>query len=278
MKRWLKVVWICIAVTFAAGLLICGVAFAAGARGGLYLDETGLHTASDRPASAPVSEHDLAPFTNIDISLVATELHFVQADSFGYEVNPGAHDNIEVSLKDDCLSIREDVEWRFRFFSFDLFGSNWQPHDVTVYLPRGTSLQSLSVKTVSGSTDLAVEDLSVADFNYEAVSGNLNAHGKGLRTEELDLKAVSGNVDFAGAATTRISIDMVSGDTNLDLKGKADDYRFSLDKVSGSLRVNGQWFKDDDDLPGHWSSGDSSAAGRIDIHLISGDVEIRFEE
>ena len=279
MKRWLKTLWICIAIGFAAGLALCLIAFAAGARGTLYLDQSGFHYADSQSASTLVTKTDAEAFSDIDISLVGGSIDFVQADSYGYQIVSNGDDNIGVSLENGRLKITEDPKWRFQLFNFDfLRGALQQQYRVTVYLPKDCQLTNLSLQTVSSDTEFAVDGLEIANFGYDSISGSLVVYDdSGIVTKELSLKSISGNIDFVGAASSYISIDTISGSAVLSLSGRAEDYYFSIDRISGRVRVDGESLTGKQDMPvGSLNFGSPSAPSRADIHLISGDVEFKF--
>jgi hypothetical protein len=286
MKRWIKVFWICIAVTFAAGLAISVIAFAAGARNpsSFYVNQNGLRTAEDSATPVERSEHDLEELRDITIALGSADVRFAEADSYGYEVRSTSNDRIDVSLRDGRLRIHENNGWslgfiKIDFLSFSMFGEGWDHHEITVFLPKESKLNTLKIQSINGDTELAVEGLAVADFSYDTVSGNLVAEASGMEVTELTLKAISGDVDFAGTVTSRVGIDMVSGRTKLKLDGSAEDYQLNLNKVSGTIFIDGRDINDDDDWPiSSWRRGDDSASRRIDINLVSGGVEIDFKE
>ncbi|MDR3137203.1 MAG: DUF4097 domain-containing protein [Coriobacteriales bacterium] len=288
MKHGLKVLWIGIAVVFAVGLVISGIALAAGAQRpfSFSIDQRGLHINDDTATPVELSEHNLAELHDIRLALTSADLRFVVGDNYGYEIQTAIPDRFAVSAHDGKLDITEHIRWGLGFggwgldFQFPhLFGDGWDNQSVTVYLPRGCVLDTLHIQVVSGTTEIVVDDLAISDFNYDAVSGSLQARSPGLKANALNLKTISGDVQYRGLAGSAINIDMVSGHASLELDGSADNYQFSVDKVSGEVLINGHTVDDDADIPiGRWRLGDEAATGRISIHLISGQVDMRFAE
>jgi DUF4097 and DUF4098 domain-containing protein YvlB len=279
MKRWLKVLWICILITFVAGVAITGSAIAMGARGNIYLDSNGLHTSNNAIQPQIQFEENCDEFSNIDIRLVSADLSIEPANTYGYQIQSFSGIKITPTLVNGKLSIVEETPrlWVFNFGFLNFLNWHEDQHRVTIYLPANSELANLNIQTVSSNAQITASNFKIKEFTYDSVSGYLDIPGQNFSVNNLSLKAVSGDVSLAATVNSQLSIDMVSGSATLQLQGNIKDYGLTFDRVSGSLTVNGNELANEDDWPfGRWQGGNTEAAKQISINLISGSVDLDF--
>lgn len=113
--------------------------------------------------------------------------------------------------------------------------------DLTITIPAGTSLSSLSIETVSA--DIYVSDISVSeDLSLKTVSGKTRASVKG-QLEKMSLDTISGNAGLVTETVRELNAKTVSGD--VVISSLVTPETTSFDSMSGYLEFG---LPDDADL------------------------------
>ena len=92
---------------------------------------------------------------------------------------------------------------------------------------------------------------------------------RNVRTDYLKTKSTSGSLDGDVIASGKIIIDSTSGSINLNLTGKASDYDYDINCVSGSIDIG-------DMSCSHEYSTNVGLDKSVNINTTSGSVNINF--
>ena len=155
--------------------------------------------------------------------------------------------------------------------------------DLTVYVPSGTSLERVTVNSVSSdiymygieadtadvngvsSAGIKIVDCKIKDLSAYAVSGNIELDCKET-PEKTDVGAVSGQIKLSLPSVTDLKCSATAGDVTLELES-AD---FSLTATGiHPLSVTGFEYSEKDSV---YTFG--SGSGSAEINCISGKVRI----
>ncbi|MCL2031541.1 MAG: DUF4097 domain-containing protein [Oscillospiraceae bacterium] len=198
--------------------------------------------------------------------------------------------------------LRWDLGWRDRGESYIDLGSS---RTVTLTLPEGLELKSLSIGHVSGAVELdgvAAETIAYAgvDARFELrgarggalvianVSGNViltdcdfgsvilaTVSGRlelgGGRCERIEVGGVDAGLRVSGTAGLRSAeISGVNAEASLTLPGSRDDYDISAVGLNAELSVDGQYY-------GRRSLRGRPGAGTLQANGINAELNVRFE-
>lgn len=126
-------------------------------------------------------------------------------------------------------------------------------------------IKKLSMKSTSGSIEL--DDIESSAIDISTTSGSHEL--RNVRTDYLKTKSKSGSLDGDVIASGKIIIDSTSGSINLNLTGKASDYDYDINCVSGSIDI-------DDMSCSHEYSTNAGLDKSVNINTTSGSVNINF--
>jgi len=315
MSRGIKTLWIVIACIFAVGIILATAGFALGATGSAWYDRQGLHFGSSEKLE--LSDSSTEPFENIDIKLLDANVEIIVANNYGYEFSYTGTRDPRVEVRNGTLTVVENKDnWRLNLFGWNW--QNWVLFDASanlkVYVPRSATLNNVSLNMASGNTVFNGSQMSIKDLTCNSMSGNIKftdlkldqltldvasgdvelnnvsaikaninmmsgwLHYSGAKLDSMTLNMTSGNLRLDGEITKLLQLRMISGDSTIVLAGNKDDYSFELNKISGSVKVDGQRIDWGFDGPGsHTIPSSTGRGGHISIDTTSGDVDISFK-
>ena len=140
--------------------------------------------------------------------------------------------------------------------AFNVIGFNGNNKStITVYLPEGFIAEKFEINAGAGNVEIS--DINANQLEIDAGAGNISGEriyaeffdldgGVGnlnLREVEFlgaDIDCGVGNIDLAGNLLGNNKIDCGVGEISLDLTGSSDDYKLSIEKGLGNIRVNGE--------------------------------------
>ena len=311
MSKGIKTLWIVIGSLFALGIILAAVGFALGGTGSAWADRNGIHFGNPTENRVELAEKESEPFENLDVLLVSADVEFVTGSSYGYEFVYTGSQEPSVEIKDGTLRVVEDENnWRINIFGlWNIFDNQAK---LTVYVPSDAALNSVAISTASGDTVISGEGVNIKSLDCQSASGGITASNLDLEQLKIDVASgdvklaaitandarinlisgcltydkatldsliidmASGDATVSGTVTSNLVLRMVSGDADFNLIGNEEDYSFSINRISGDIRVNGRGVNTGD-LPGSTNQSSSTGgSGRIEIDTTSGSVNINF--
>ncbi len=207
----------------------------------------------------------------LDIDIGATRLSIEIGDKLAVETND---DKISITESGDTLKIKS----RTTLFS------NRVNSILVLYVPENYDFDGVTIDTGAGRLD--IESLTVNDIELnfgagEVVIKHMVAYGSanisagagkfaiedGLITN-LDLDMGVGNTEMRCALAGDSDIDCAMGNFELEVKGKKSDFKISVDKALGTVRIDGE------KINGNTSTG--SGLNDIDIDGALGNIRVDF--
>lgn len=246
-----------------------------------------------------VNVDDLVPFEEIDVDVALGEVYLRPGDSYG----------LTLSWNEERYALHYTNEggklrvWSSAFPGAGVpFGGNLHA-SVTIYYPKGTEFDQLTVKTALGTVDLS--DFSARRLDLEANLGSVRladaALGSGdlklslgdlelerVKADELDLKLSLGALKAREIDTAReLTIENHMGETVVagSLAGKTKivsnmgdvsvaaslprrDYGYDLSTSMGSVRIDGEHMDDE--------AVQRGGAHQITVENSMGDIALDF--
>ena len=243
---------------------------------------------------------ELEPFTALDVDVDLGDVYVVPSDHYGVELSWQGDDyELLYTNENGTLSIWNKSTVRL---GIDLgFGYG---AEVRVYIPEGTALDRVAVKTNLGSAELAgfhterldleadlgdvtVSDAAVGDAVLRLSLGGLDLERVNARTLDLTLslgelkgrelsvtKALTaecdmGDAELAGALEGRTEVTNHMGDVTLTVADSGERYGYDLKTSMGEVTVNGR------------KSGDEAVRRdgeyTIEVKNSMGDIRLEFK-
>ncbi len=273
------VVLVILALNFA-GRAVGSVLYA---EGRCIYDNAGSYETLDRSGfgsgenSAAASEL-LTGIDEIEIHWLTGDVYLVESDGDG------------VNFQEDYTGNNEDYRMRYRVSNGKLiiqpcrsrfFSSTDLPRKaLTVFLPGGSTLKTITVETVSANVELMGG--SVDSLTVNTTSGDIT--GPGLPAAEYTFGTVSGDIALSAlpAGGSSITCETVSGEARINCDAAPDEV--DLNSVSGNLCLTLPEGSCRYELDFETVSGDrvtdrfvpgGEGICRINAETVSGDIELR---
>lgn len=297
MKRFL-----CICAAAAVlGLALMAVGFFTGADTSARFTGNGFAVADGE--ETPVSEQTDA-FTKLTVRASSGDVRVVTGESYGYTIEPASKGAYTVSLKNGELTIENASLFEWPLFPFQPLIARQTGCVITVTVPEGARLESVSASVVSGT--MRVEGISTDKFAASVTSGDArlisvktdslaascvsgtidmenvdggkaslsatsgSIKGEGMTASSLAAGTTSGSISLAGVVRGDVDIDVTSGEATLKLDAPLRDYRRVHNATSGTITVNGN--------PGWGSDLNEAAPYTIKANVTSGDIHLVFTQ
>lgn len=166
---------------------------------------------------------------NISLEWVNGDVSIVYYDSASVEISEtksGVTSDdllLRYRIKEGALDIRYAKNGRWNIFNVE--------KDLTVKIPAGTELKSVTIDCVSANVSL--DGLTVNELAVQTVSGRIESAAT-IRAERCTLNSVSANVTLSLRAS-EVFLESVSGNTTLLLPAGVNA-TVSFETVTGVLR------------------------------------------
>lgn len=226
----MKNIWKIIAVSVAVGLMlsILGV-FMGGFSRQIVWDRNGLRSVDKRNPNI-ISELDLDTISSIDVDASYANIEFIESDKYGFEIiyyNDIYNDGPVWSFENGRLKLgfsEGSVKMQILSMDFSFTGSRGK---IKIYLPRGTELETVSLKTGSGDIniggfnankaiihnsygDVSLNGFSGGDLRIELDSGDFK--GADIKAGDVVFNNRYGNGSIERLNTNSLKADITSGD------------------------------------------------------------------
>lgn len=273
------VVLVILALNFA-GRAVGGVLYA---EGRCIYDNAGSYETLDR--SGFVSGENSVAASELLTGIDEIEIHWLTGDVYLVE-----SDGDGVNFQEDYTGNNEDYRMRYRVSNGKLiiqpcrsrfFSSTDLPRKaLTVFLPGGSTLKTITVETVSANVELMGG--SVDSLTVNTTSGDIT--GPGLPAAEYTFGTVSGDIALSAlpAGGSSITCETVSGEARINCDAAPDEV--DLNSVSGNLCLTLPEGSCRYELDFETVSGDrvtdrfvpgGEGICRINAETVSGDIELR---
>ena len=216
----------------------------------------------------------IGTFHSIDADISLGNIEVVAGDDFTLSVDRseallGYEPDLEI--RDGVLRLRDGSSPRVDVDSWDdlknLFGVSPGAMDVTITVPAGIILDSISVKT--GLGDVLLWGLNAVTVTAETGMGDITCY-EVRNVRKLELTTGMGDVNLGmGEACDGLNVGLKTGmgDIEATLCGTGKDYYYELDSGMGDVTVNGSYrgssAKQKDNLP--YMLAASSGMGDVDV-------------
>ena len=253
MKRLAKILLITAAIVFTIGIVLVITGFMSGGRitnidifgGNVYEYED-----IDKDFSGSTIE-------NLDLEIETGILQIVEGDSFRVEGTDIIEGSIEVGVKNNTLYIKEKDHDVWGWFKH--IGAFNKQSVVTVTVPKDFVAKNTEVEVDAGKLEIDKLATDVLDVNVQAGKATINkltvnskasidveagsVNGEDYNGKNLEVEVSAGSCDLTGMFTERLDLECSAGAINIDTALAADEYSYNLEQSAGSIRVNGDSYK-----------------------------------
>lgn len=220
----------------AIGLVIYMIGFVLGGRvvsvginsGGLFvLGANGTYGKDgNRKGYFNEKELELKSFENLEIQTDFAEVQILESDHFGVLLGEFSEHPFRFDQTGKTLKISQQNQFSFQMnlfmLPFGTFGKAMGDAYLTVYVPAGTKLNSISIKSSTG--DVTLEDLAAKELVLRNDFGKMNLVN--LNTSGIDARISTGNMNLTGTTTE-----------SLKLKGDFSEIYLEDSAVTGSANI-----------------------------------------
>ncbi len=219
-------------------------------------DNEGLYTAGGGTLTTTVG--------NLDVDWVGGDVGIVYGDVTYPTVNEVTSREVEEGLKVRWYADTVSDTLYIRFAACGRWNIKGLKKDLTITLPRDSSMRELDIDAVSCNVDTVEAPFEIYDF--DTVSCNVNVQSSVAQRIKID--DVSSNYSLKAGKLTSLDLDAVSCNADIYLpQGKG--FYAEVDEVSSKLNSETEATRTKDS----WFSGDKSA--RMNLDLVSSDVNVR---
>lgn len=180
--------------------------------------------------------------TNIEIDLVASELEFINGDTFKIETN---NNKIKVQEQNGKIEIQEKR---------NIFVSTIKDSKLRITLPRDMELTEISID--SGAGKISAETINVSKFELDIGAGSVEIENLNVLTSadisggtgsllisngsinNLELEVGVGTCEINSFLTGNNNIEAGVGKLDVNLLASLESYSIRLEKGIGSIKLN----------------------------------------
>lgn len=255
----------------------------------------------DDGSSEPISAEDYicASYTfqdveNIEVDTSIYSVYFLQGSGDTIDVElTNVHKYYTVTQKKNTLSLKEP-EMRFDNFGLDrllnILDNAGKERKASIKITLPENFKAHKIELDGGVGNIELENVTTESLDIDAGVGNIKGFQITADTADIDagtgdIKFTSssfgnteidcgvGNLTFFGTFHGHTSISCGVGNTNISLSDTRDNYRLSLEKGLGSIKLNGDKIK----INGSYTEN-SGAPYFLDITGGVGDITIDFAD
>lgn len=268
---------------------------------------TGI-TVNDNDSSEPFTAEDFisASYTfqdieNIEVDASIYSVYFLQGNGDDIEIElTNVYKGYTVKQKKNTLCL-EEPEMHIDNFGLDHFfnlldnAGKEKKASIKITLPE--NFEANKIELDGGVGNINLENVTARSLNIDAGVGDIDGFQITAETTDIDggtgniaftssafgnteIDCGVGNVTFWGTLHGHTSIDCGVGNTNVSLSDSRDNYRLSLEKGLGNIKLNGDKIKvagDTLELDGGYTEN-AGAPYFLDITGGVGDITIDFAD
>ncbi len=181
----------------------------------------------------PAAQGSYGVTGQLEVEVDAGRLQIVEGD---------IGDNIQVQVNSDEIQLWTELEGNERKLTFrpaksGIVGLSDDAYAVLT-LPRGYTFDKVSLDAEAGS--IKADRINARQLELSADAGNIQVEGGAAQVLEADCGL--GTLSFAGAVASRLEADCELGSMELHLDGKKEDFSYTLETETGSIRIQDESF------------------------------------
>lgn len=257
-RPWIFVV---AAVVVVIAAIVIQIAVSQAVNRGSHQDVPGAATAQ-MPSSAGNEEAEpLQQFQSVDVEVAVADVTLRTGDSFSVSLEWNRERNYTMSyeLRGDVLKVSSQ---KLSTSGIDM--GNYESR-VVITVPEGTALEQIEIETGLGG--ITVTGVSAAEMELQTGLGDVTADGV-LVQGDLTMNTGLGDVTLLGAPAADMTLESGMGNIRAELSCAAADCGYQLESGMGTIRLDGQEFKD----------SVKKKDGRYELEAATGmgDIDVRF--
>lgn len=185
---------------------------------------------------------------NLKIDLSASNIKIVKSSTFKFETN---NERIKAKVKGSSLEIKDTG---FNLFSFTI--GEEKRSDIILSIPENFAFSDIDLDLGAGKAE--IESLITDNMDLDAGAGSLVIDYLDIKSKadfsggvgkmvinngilnNLDFDIGVGKTDISAKIFGKSDIDAGVGEVNINLLDSIDNYKISLEKGLGSIKVNGE--------------------------------------
>ncbi|MDR1299918.1 MAG: DUF4097 family beta strand repeat-containing protein [Oscillospiraceae bacterium] len=250
--------------------------------------------ATERGKGAALSQRGIGGVVSLAVNSTSADIEFIPADDFGFDILTFSG-KPAWRVERGTLIVEEGRAGGTFHIGFPPtvinLGSLGPPGPpippgsyIKIYYPKGSALNKLAVKGVSGEVKFPGLDSRVREASFVTMSGDVAAasfeadslmihtvsgdiEARGIASPGAHLKTTSGDIALTGLSG-RLDAHTVSGDVTVSDVADEDRLEYKLGTVSGSIFIGGRRIR------GSVQSSPPNAESSLDITTVSGDIAI----
>lgn len=300
MKKFTKVCLMIAAVMGGVGILLCGIAGAAGMRSkpgdvkqaleetGVYDDEDGFHIGFTDNWLGKLITQAVNHSNRYQISELARGNESAEetfdTDAVKFLELSADMGDITVKTADGTDKVNVSMKYGYkRFFSCKMdkntlvisykpTGSVKEGPEITVTVPKKFALEESSFTADMGNITVEKDALSCRIMTLTADIGNIGI--KGADVEKLSATADMGNITFYGSASKTLFAEADMGNVELFISNSYKAYNYDISCDMGIVKLNGKNYGDYD---GKTVIENEDATADMELSCDMGNITVKFE-
>lgn len=287
MKKAIKTLLIIAAICGGVGILMIGIGVATGATMGEFAHETqqnnllrNMHISfgdwwcEDDECEVSMGqirqEYDVNQVENLEVTLNAGELEFLNSDSDKIIVEiAGQTSEKDISLKDTTLFVEDRIYNGVRTDGVRMW----------IYLPEDMKLKDLNLTIHAGTASIEADQIMAENVDIEVDAGELTVEGSVYANKDTSVTVGAGRADIDYLSTGKLELECGMGETNLSLDAQ-DDVSISCGMGEVNLKLYGTEESFNYDLEcgiGEMRVGSSSYSGLGSSRTIDNGADKKLE-
>ncbi len=226
MKRFTKICLMLSLIFFSIGIVLCIAGFCSGYSVSAFVEDVKagrFSVGAEKVVEVFQECVDPENFEGDEGTQSFTGVKELEVEADAASLRVLAYDGGEIQVEAvkptenyQCRQKKDKLVIEDKDHSGSYFLSHPTP-EITVYLPRGLTLTSLTVESGMGDMELT-----------------------GVRCEKLSIENGMGNLEFTGEIQKKGEIDCGMGNAELTLAGKKEDYAVEISCGMGSVELDGE--------------------------------------
>lgn len=302
MKKFTKVCLMIAAVMGGVGILLCGIAGAAGMRSkpgevkqaleetGVYDDEDGFHIGfTDNwlgkliTQAVKIKNSDRYQISELERGNESAEETF-DADAMKFLELSADMADITLKTAEGTDKVTVSMEYGYkRFFSCKMNGNTLvisyeqtssakKGPEIIVTVPKNFTLEEATLTADMGDITIEKNVLSCRIMTLTADMGNISI--KGADVEKLSATADMGNITFYGSASKTLFAEADMGNVDLFISNSYKAYNYDISCDMGTVKLNGKNYGDYD---GKTVIENEDATADMELSCDMGNITVKFE-
>ena len=276
------------AIFIPVGILLIIVGVFTGAKNGVYIESGKINLNGDKNYN--YENYDITGIKNISVDVSNAKIIVKEStdDNFGVTIDlTSISEDPTVTVENNMIKIEKNSKFGFNLFSWD-FGSlfDGSSNVVTIFVPKGTSLNEVTLNTNNGRIEIS--DLNASNVKADTSNGGITTNNVVIGSN-TSLTTSNGEVDISGTFSDTTYVKTSNGKIIGDgtFKGKTtfktsngaisfkngikrSDCNIIADTSNGSVRIN-------DSKVGDEFKENNGASNSIDLDTSNGGITIEFQ-